>query len=131
MTHSQLSTIFFRYDNTLDDAGTGGGTQGPQGPMGPQGPQGVPGAPGTPGTNAQVTAQVAIGVIPLPAGSHRGHRSRTITLPSGGDAYDTAPGVAYLIQMYGAFQIPNGDGGPVECDLFGVVPRCGPSSRSG
>jgi len=44
VTRGQLSTIFFRYDNTLDDAGTGGGTQGPQGPQGPAGTQGPPGA---------------------------------------------------------------------------------------
>ena len=114
VTRAQLSTIFFRYDNTLDDAGTGGGgTQGPQGPQGPRGPQGVP---GTPGTNAQVTAQVGIGAIPPGepitiggpiADNHTPLPGATLSLPAGD----------YLIQVYGAFQIPN-LAGPIECNLF-------------
>ena len=39
---SQLATIFLRYDNTLDDAGSG--PAGPAGPAGAAGAQGPPGA---------------------------------------------------------------------------------------
>ena len=77
LTRAQLSTIFFRYDNTLDDAGTGGGgTQGPQGPQGPQGARGPAGAPGAPGTDAQVTAQIAFDIIPLADGLNIGGPDR-------------------------------------------------------
>ncbi len=27
----------------------------------------------------------------------------------------------YLVQVYGAFEIPSTDGGPIECDLFGTT----------
>ncbi len=39
VTRGQLSTIFLRYDNTLDDSGSGGGTQGPPGPELPEHPE--------------------------------------------------------------------------------------------
>lgn len=117
VTRSQLSTIFLRYDRTLDDAGTGGGTQGPQGPVGPQGPQGVPGVPGTPGTDAQVTAQVGIGANLT--GINIGGSIATNHTDLPGATLELAAG-DYLIQVYGAFQIPNTDGGVIECDILGA-----------
>ena len=30
------------------------------------------------------------------------------------------PAGDYLIQVYGAFEIPNTDGGAIECDLWGA-----------
>lgn len=112
VTRGQLSTIFFRYDNTLDDAGTGGvGTQGPPGPPG------APGAPGAPGTDAQVTAQVAVGAAP--AGINIGGSIADDHTVLENSHMTLAPGAAYLIQVYGSFQMPNTNGGAVECDLLG------------
>ena len=72
---------------------------------------------GTPGTDAQVTAQVGIGVIPLADGLTIGGPIADNHTPLPGATLELAAG-DYLIQVYGAFQVP-GDGAPVECDLFG------------
>jgi S-layer homology domain len=116
VTRGQLSTIFLRYDERLDDSGSGGGTQGPRGPAGPPGAAGAPGAPGAPGTDAQVTAQVGIGVIPILDGLTIGGPIADNHTPLPGATLSLAAG-DYMIEVYGAFEIP-GDGGAPECDLF-------------
>jgi hypothetical protein len=115
VTRGQLSTIFLRYDERLDDSGSGGGTQGPPGPPGAAGTPGAPGAPGAPGTDAEVTAEVGIGANLT--GINIGGSIGTNHTPLPGSIL-SLPAGAYLIQVYGAFQIANTDGGAIECDLF-------------
>ena len=63
--------------------------------------------------------QVGVGVIPV-AGLAIGGSIATNHTPLPGATLSLAAG-DYLIQVYGAFQIPNTDGGVIECDLFAGV----------